>query len=104
MHVVAATARQAMAAGDQRMADDRVADFRSLHALADLLDPARIFVTHNVGEIDFDLAAPNAFDDVQVGAADAGAPMRTMTSEGWLILGPATSSYLTNSLAVSVSS
>ena len=62
-----------MAAGDEGMADDRVADFHPLHAFADFLDPAGVFVTHDVREIDLDLAAPNAFDDVQVGSAHAGA-------------------------------
>src|ERR1700760_102584 len=56
------------------MADDRVADFHGLHAFADFLDPASVFMTHDVWEIDLDLATPNAFDDVQVGSAHASAP------------------------------
>ena len=63
-----------MAAGDKRMADDRVANLDPLDALAYFLDPSGVFVTHDVGEIDVDLAAPNAFDDVQIGAADTSAP------------------------------
>jgi hypothetical protein len=62
-----------MTAGDQGMADDGVADFHSVHALADFLDPPGVFVAHNVGEINLNLAAPNAFDDVQVGSTHAGA-------------------------------
>src|ERR1700730_10625833 len=62
-----------MAAGDQGMADHGVAYFHPLHALADFLDPPGVFVTHDVGEIDLNLAAPNAFDDVQVGSTHAGA-------------------------------
>src|SRR3984885_16186408 len=62
-----------MAAGDQGMADDRVADFHSVHALADFLDPPGVFVAHNVGEINLNLASPNSFDDVQVGSTHAGA-------------------------------
>ena len=37
----------------------------------DRLDPARIFVTHDVWEFDVNLAAPNAFDDMQIRATDA---------------------------------
>ena len=74
VHVIAATTRQAVAAGNEGMADNRVADFYSLYAFADLLDPSRIFVTHYVGKIDFDLGAPDAFDDMQISAADAGSP------------------------------
>jgi hypothetical protein len=55
------------------MADYGVADFHPLHALAYFLDPPGVFVTHDVGEIDLNLAAPNAFDDVQVGPTHAGA-------------------------------
>jgi hypothetical protein len=54
------------------MADNRVADFYSLYAFADLLDPSRVFVAHYVGKIDLDLGAPDAFDDVQISAANAG--------------------------------
>src|SRR5271163_1600751 len=63
-----------MPAGDQGMADNRVADFYPLHAFADFLHPPSVFVTHDVREIHLDLAAPNAFDDVQVSSTYAGAP------------------------------
>ena len=64
VHVIAATAGQAVAAGDEGMADNRVADPSSRDALANLFDPSRVFVTHDVREIDLDLGAPDAFDDV----------------------------------------
>jgi len=73
VHVVATAARQAVAAGDEGMADHGVADLDSLDAGSDLLDPAGVLVAHDVGERHLDLAAPDALDDVQVGAADAGA-------------------------------
>ncbi len=44
-----------------------------VHAGADLLDPAGIFVAHDVGQMNLRLLGPDAFDDVQVGSADAGA-------------------------------
>ena len=72
MHVIAATTRQAVAAGNEGMADNRVTDFYALYAFADLFDPSRVFVTHYVGK--FDLGAPDTFDDMQISAADAGSP------------------------------
>src|ERR1700722_7481236 len=63
-----------MAAGDEGMADHGVADSYPLHALADFLNPSRVFVTHDVREIDLNLGAPDAFDDVQVGSAHTSAP------------------------------
>ena len=39
----------------------------------DGLDPAGVFVSHYVGKGDVHFFAPQSFDDVQVGAADAGA-------------------------------
>src|SRR5208282_4700442 len=74
VHVVATTAGQAMAAGDKRMANDRIANLDPLDALAHFLHPSGVFVTHDVGEIDVDFTTPNAFDDVQISAADAGSP------------------------------
>ena len=71
MHVVAAPARQAMPAGHQRMANDAVADLDALDAGPDRFDPAGIFMAHDIGKLDVDLAAPDAFDDMQVGAANA---------------------------------
>ena len=73
VHVVAAPAGEAMAAGDQRMADHRIADLEALDARADLLDPAGILMPHDIGKLHIHLAAPDALDDVQVGAANAGA-------------------------------
>ena len=60
-----------MAGRDQRMADHRVADLDAFNAGADRLDPAGILVAHNVGKLDVHLGAPDAFDHMQVGAADA---------------------------------
>ena len=73
-------------------------------ALPDLLDPAGVLVPHDVGEIDVDLAAPNALDNVQIGAADAGAADAHDDVCGANLQMPRRSSYLTNSLAVNVSS
>ena len=73
VHVLAAPARQAMAARNQRMANHCVADLDGRHPLADRFDPAGVFVAHDVREIDFDLVAPNAFDDVEIRAAYPGA-------------------------------
>jgi hypothetical protein len=55
------------------MADDRVAHLDTLHTAAHLFDPAGVFMAHDVGQRDIDLAAPDAFHDVQIGAAHTGA-------------------------------
>src|ERR1700722_17288057 len=72
VHVVATPAGQTMAARDKRVANDCVADLHPLDAFADFLDPSCVFVAHDVGKIDVDLAAPDTLDDVQVSAAHAG--------------------------------
>ncbi len=55
------------------MADYGVADLDAFDTLANLFHPAGVLMTHDIRELDIDLAAPDAFDDVQVGAANAGA-------------------------------
>src|SRR5262245_41864661 len=56
------------------MDDDGVAHLDTLDSVPHLLDPARILVTQDVRELDGNLALPDALDDVQVGAAEAGTP------------------------------
>src|SRR5262245_62918826 len=70
MHVVAAPARNAMAACYEGMTDDCVPNLDSLYILADRFDPTGILVPHDVGQIDVDLAAPDALDDMEIRAAD----------------------------------
>jgi hypothetical protein len=72
MHVVATAAGEAMAAGYQGMADDAVADFDALDAGPHCFNPAGILMAHDIGQLDIDLAAPDSFDHMQVGAADPG--------------------------------
>ena len=72
VHVVAAAAGDAMSAGDQRVADHRIAGFDRGDGGADRLDPAGVLVAHDVRQGDVDFLTPDAFDDVQIGAADAG--------------------------------
>ena len=55
------------------MADDRVTPLDGFDGAADLLDPARVLVPHDVGQLDGNHAAPEPFNHVQIGAADAGA-------------------------------
>ena len=55
-----------MAAGHQRVADDRVAHLEAGHSRTHGLDPAGVLMTHDVRKLDVDLAAPDAFDHVQV--------------------------------------
>ncbi len=52
VHVVAAARGQRLAGAGQRMADDRVAALDHLDRAADLLDPARVLVPHDVGQLD----------------------------------------------------
>jgi hypothetical protein len=60
-----------VAVGNEAVADDRVALLEAVDALADFLHPAGVFVAEDVGQLDVDLLAPDALDDVQVGTADA---------------------------------
>jgi hypothetical protein len=53
------------------MTNNAVANRNALDPGSDRLDPARILMAHDVGKLDVNLAAPNAFDDMQVGATDA---------------------------------
>src|SRR6478736_7773817 len=60
-----------MSAGHQRMTNDAVPNLDSLDAGPDRLDPARVFVPHDVRKFDVDLAAPNSFDNMEICATDA---------------------------------
>ena len=53
------------------MTDDAVADLDALDAWSDCLDPAGVFMAHDVREFYVNLAAPNAFDDMQIRATNA---------------------------------
>src|ERR1700681_180683 len=64
MHIIASTARQTMTAGYQWMTNTAVASRNALDPGSDRLDPARILMAHDVGKLDVNLAAPNAFDDM----------------------------------------
>ena len=77
VHVLAMAAVQADAAGAKWMADDRIPRLHRGHAAADILNPARILMSHDVGEqpaFRVHHVAPHALDDVQVGAAEPGRP------------------------------
>src|SRR5262249_43706379 len=74
MHVVAPAARPAGAVGDERVHDHRVALLEAAHLRPHLLHPAGVLVARNVGELNADLVAPHALDDVQVGPAEPGPP------------------------------
>jgi hypothetical protein len=43
-----------------------------VHAAAHFLHPPSVFVAHHIGQADVCFFLPDAFDDVQVGAADTG--------------------------------
>ena len=73
LHVVAGPAGQAQPAGRLRVQDHRVADGHVRDALADLVHPAGVLVADHVGKVGVHRLGPVAVDDVQVGAADAGA-------------------------------
>ena len=74
MHVVTATAGQACAvrSGDQRVQDNSVTLFETRDVLADLFNPAGIFMPHDTGQklvvrvLDM---APDTFNDMKVGPA-----------------------------------
>ena len=63
-----------MTAGDQWMTDDGVTHLEAGHGRTQGFDPARVLMTHDVGQLDVDLIAPDALDHVQVGTAHAGTP------------------------------
>ena len=93
VHVVAAPAGEAVAAGHQRVADHRVADLDALDARADLLHPARVLVPHDVGEGDIHVPLPHAPSMMWRSVRQTPAPpMRTITSVGFSIVGSSTSS------------
>ena len=73
MHVVAGAARAAQAAGDERMDHHRVADGDMADRGTDRMHPAAILMAERIGQRYVGLFLPLAFDDVQVGAAKAGA-------------------------------
>src|SRR4051812_9257282 len=74
VHVVAATARTAQPARDERVAADRVADRDVRSAGADRVDPAGVRVARRVGQLGLGLLGPLPLLDVQVGAAEPGRP------------------------------
>jgi hypothetical protein len=57
-----------------------------------LLHPAGVLVPERVGQLNAALLLPLTLDDVQIRAAEAGAPIRTITSSGSVISGSDTSS------------
>ena len=73
VHVVAGPAGPAQPAGDQRMQDHLVADGDVGDGVTDRMHPAGVLVADRVGQRHAGLLLPLAFDDVHVGAADAGA-------------------------------
>ena len=73
VHVVAGPAGPAQAAGRGRVQDHGVADGHVGDRRADLVHPARVLVAQDVGQRGAHGRVPLAVDDVQVGAADAGA-------------------------------
>ena len=74
MHVVTTTAGQASAvrSGNQRVQDDSVTLFETRNVLANLFNPAGIFMAHDTGKkfivrvLDM---APDAFNDMKIGPA-----------------------------------
>src|ERR1700730_18569388 len=72
VHVVAATTRQTMTAGDKWMADNRVALLEPGDALANLFNPAGVLVPHDIRQVDVGFFAPDSFDDMEIGSANAG--------------------------------
>ncbi len=55
------------------MADHRIADLQMRHGRAKLFDPAGILMAHDMRQRHFHLAAPDAFNDMQIGPANPGA-------------------------------
>src|SRR5690348_6320827 len=82
MHIVAAARGEALACAGQRMANHRIAALDHLYRAADLLDPARVLMSHDIWQFHRDHVAPQAFDHVQIGAANAGAA-DTHDDIGW---------------------
>src|SRR3954468_5974541 len=74
VHVVAAPARRAEPARDERVHDHRVADLDVGDAGADLVHPAGVLVPGRIGEDDLGLLGPLPLLDVEVGAAETGGP------------------------------
>jgi hypothetical protein len=54
------------------MTDDRVALFKAFDSASYLLYPPRVFMSHYVRQLDIDLFAPDALDDMQIGPAYTG--------------------------------
>ena len=74
IHVVAIAAFQTDAAGIERVADHRVAGFDRGDIAAHILDPAGIFMAHDIGQqaaLGIHDIFPDTFEDMQVGAAQA---------------------------------
>ena len=73
VHVLAGPAGAAQPAGRRRVQDHGVADGDVGHRRADLVHPAGVLVADRVGQRRVHRLGPLALDDVQVGAAHAGA-------------------------------
>ena len=73
LHVLAAPTRRAQPARGERVQDHGVADLDVRDPVADLVDPAGVLVADDVGQLRVHRGRPVAVDDVQVGAAHAGA-------------------------------
>src|SRR5260370_17025614 len=61
-----------MTAGDKWMADNRVALLEPGDALANLFNPAGVLVPHDIRQVDVGFFAPDSFDDMEIGSANAG--------------------------------
>ena len=75
VHVVTTTNIDVVRVGDFRVQDDRVTLLESDNLGTNFFDPAGIFVTHDDGKqrvaVGVEDGLPHAFNDVEVGAADA---------------------------------
>jgi hypothetical protein len=72
MHVIATPGRKGVTVGDKRVTNNRISAFKPIDCLSDLFDPAGIFMSHNVWQLHVDFLAPNTFDHMKIGAANAG--------------------------------
>jgi hypothetical protein len=73
VHVVAEPACPTQPAGDQRVQDHLVTDGHIGHCVTDGMHPSGVLVSDGVRQFDPGLGLPLAFQDMEVGAADAGA-------------------------------
>src|SRR4029077_1894270 len=64
---------EGVAVGNQRVANDRVSPLKPVDRLSHFFDPSSIFMPHNVRQFHIDFLPPDAFDHMEIGAADTGA-------------------------------